>query len=64
MASGIGTIEVKRQRGGLVLQGLGRTPRGTKFIRETEALGVKNMADPEFKTKMAAAVKKMLSETP
>lgn len=62
MASGIGTVQVKHSRGKLVVQGLGKTPRGTNFIRDTIDLSVKNTADPKFKEEMAAAVKEMFSE--
>lgn len=62
MTSGIGTVEVKRQRGKLVVQGLGKTPRGQKFIRETTELKASKLTSPEFKAEMAAAVKEMLSE--
>lgn len=60
MASGIGTIQVKRERGKLVLQGLGKTPRGQKFIRDTEPLSAKNMDSPSFKADLSDAVKDML----
>lgn len=63
MAVGIGTIQVKRERGKLVVQGLGKTPRGQKFIKDTEVLGVKSPADPDFKTQLGAAVSKMLAES-
>lgn len=62
MAVGIGTVQVKKSRGTLVVQGLGKTPRGTNYIRDTIDLSVKNTADPKFKEEMAAAVSKMFSE--
>lgn len=64
MAIGIGTVQVKRERGELVVQGLGKTPRGQNFIKDTETLGVKSSADPAFKGKLVAAVAKMFTETP
>lgn len=62
MGNGIGTIHVRPQRGKLVVQGDGKTPRGQRFIKETEALAVKSMADPNFKAQLSAAVNKMLPE--
>lgn len=62
MANGIGTVEVRRSHGKLVVQGLGRTPRGTKFIRKTTPLTVTKITDKKFKTEMAAAVEQMLAE--
>lgn len=61
MTNGIGRIEVRTERGKLVLQGLGKTPRGQNFIRETIDLGVKTSEDPEFKAHLATAVVKMLA---
>lgn len=64
MAIGIGTVEVKMSRGTLVVLGLGKTPRGTKFIRDTEALSVKSPADPKFKAELGQAIAKMFAERP
>lgn len=64
MSIGIGTVEVRSSHGKLVVQGLGRTPRGQKFIRNKEALGVKSPGDPLFKSELAAAVRKMFAESP
>lgn len=61
MASGIGTVEIRRDHGALVVQGLGKTPRGQKFIRAQEALGVKKMSDPDFKGKLKSAVDVLLA---
>ncbi len=64
MGIGIGTVEVKKSRGEMVVQGLGQSPRGTKFVKDREELGVKSSADPQFKTKLAAAITKMFTESP
>lgn len=64
MPAGIGTVEVKKQRGKIVVNGLGQTPRGQNFIRKQKALGVARISDPKFKSEMAAAVTELLSETP
>lgn len=60
MANRIGTIEVRRQRGKLTVQGLGKTNRGQRFIQQTVEIDAKSMADKEFKEQMAAAVKQIL----
>lgn len=64
MTNGIGTVEIRRSRGKLVLRGLGQTPRGQKYIKRSVDLGVKNTADPAFKSKLAAAVTEMFAELP
>lgn len=64
MASGIGTVEVKRARGKLVVQGLGKTPRGQNFIKQTTALGVRRMHESAFKDELARAVAEMFAQLP
>lgn len=61
MASGIGTVHVRSSKGHLIVQGDGQTPRGKRFIRQTEPLKSKNPADPTFKADLSAAVEKLLS---
>ena len=60
MANGIGTVEVRRERGKVIVQGKGRTPRGTQYIKSKQALDVKRVSDPGFKEELAAAVDKLL----
>lgn len=62
MANHIGTVEVKRSRGQMVLLGLGKTPRGTNFIRQRRSLGVKRSSDPQFKSNLETAVAEMLAQ--
>ncbi len=64
MAIGIGTVQVKREHGVLVVQGLGKTPRGQNFIKDTIPLDVKSTADPAFHGKLVAAVAQMFTEKP
>lgn len=64
MAAGIGTVEVKRARGTLVVQGLGKTPRGQNFIRQTKALSAKRMHDPAFKSELKLVVAEMFAQPP
>lgn len=60
MGYGIGTIEVKRTRDQMVIYGLGQTGRGQKYIKAKEVLGVKSMADPQFKAQLEAGMKKIM----
>lgn len=62
MTNGIGTVQIKMERGVLVLQGLGQTPRGQKFIRQSVSLGVKSSSDPAFKANLKTAVEGMLAQ--
>lgn len=62
MTNGIGTVEVKRSRGEMVLLGLGKTPRGTNFVRQKKGLGVKRSSDPAFKSHLQTAVAEMLAQ--
>lgn len=59
MANKNWAIEVKIERGQVVVIGLGRTNRGQRFIRAVEPLLVKSISDPNFKAEMAAAVEKL-----
>ena len=60
MAHNSGLVEVRRSRGKLVVNGIGRTPRGQKFIAEQVALKSHDMSSEGFKKEMAAAVEKIL----
>lgn len=60
MGNGIGTVEVKRVRDHMVIQGLGQTPRGQNFIRSKEVLETGNMASKDFKAQLEAGIRKML----
>lgn len=53
------SVEVTRQQGKLVVRFLGRTPRGTKYIKKQQKLIAENTHDPGFKDEMAAAIKQM-----
>ena len=63
MPSTINTIHVKKERGKLVVQGIGKTPRGKGYILKTIALDAKTPADPAFKSQLAEAVKQMDTES-
>jgi hypothetical protein len=63
MPYGFGTIHVKRERGALVVQGDGKTPRGGSYIRATKVLKASQMGSKTFKGDMAIAVDEMLAQT-
>lgn len=62
MTNGIAMVEVKKQRGKLVVQAIGTTPRGQKFLGEAVVLTAPSIAAPNFKSEMAAAVEKLYQE--
>lgn len=57
---GIHQIAVKRQRGRLTVQAIGRTTRGVKFILGQEELTAKHTTDPRLKAEQTAAADKLL----
>lgn len=61
MTHPIGTVVVRRQRGKLIVEGQGRTPRGQKFIANQVELADHDMADPKFKDDLKAAVDKLFA---
>jgi hypothetical protein len=52
-------LEVKRQHGLLVLNAIGRTPKGKKFIKGQETLDAQRMSSKKFKGELAVALKKL-----
>lgn len=56
MAKTYGQIEVRRQRGKWIVQGMGQTPRGQKFIKGQAEIKATGPSDPKFKAAMATAV--------
>lgn len=56
MASGIGTVQVKRMKGKITVLAMGKTPKGQQFIREMRPLLATKVSDPDFKKELAAAV--------
>lgn len=58
-------VEVRRSRGVLVVNGLGKTPRGQRFIAKQVKLKATDMGSKEFKSELAAAVAEIIgSEAP
>lgn len=64
MANTFAAVEVRRMRGNLVLVGIARTPRGQRYIKAQVPIDASSMTDPDFKTKMIEAAKKLVGETP
>lgn len=61
----VGQVHVKRQRGVLVVQGMGQTPRGQKYVKKTVEIDAGKVTDKDFKGKQAAAVAELFeSEEP
>jgi len=60
MAKGVQAIQVRKQRGKFVVQAIGRTGRGVKFIVAEEDIAATQVRSPEFKKDVAAAVAKLL----
>jgi len=63
MANVYGRVQVRRLRGQLVVMGMGKTARGTSFIRKTVPIQAKSVKDPNFKSALAAAVSTLFSES-
>lgn len=61
MARQFGTIEVKKQRGKMVVQGNQSTPRGTKFLAGHEQIHAHSTSDPKFKGELKKAVEKLIA---
>lgn len=53
-------IEVKKERGRLIVKAIGRGPRGQKYTKARKELAVKSMSDLNFKAQMEAAVYELL----
>lgn len=60
MTTGIATVEVRIKRGTLVVQGLGRTTRGQRYIKKAVPITSVKMSDKKFKDELAAAVTELL----
>lgn len=60
----IAQVHVRKQRGHMVVTGMSRTPRGQRVIAATEVLKAESISDPNLKGEVAAAVSKILAESP
>lgn len=61
MAKGIDQIHARVRKGKVIVTGMGRTPRGQRFIKSEVNLEAKNMRDKNFKAELATAVEELLS---
>ena len=61
---GIHQVEVRRERGRMTVQAIGRTDRGVKYRKQTLRLDAKTTADPRFKQEQEDAVAYLFQETP
>lgn len=62
MGNGIATVEVRVRRDHAYVLGMGRTPRGQRFIRQNIMLATSRIGSKEFKVQMGEAVKEMLAQ--
>ncbi len=57
-------VNVKKQRGKMCVQIISATSKGVKFVKDEEVIDATSSASPGFKTSVAAAVTKLLAESP
>jgi hypothetical protein len=57
-----GTVQVRRERGRLVVQGFGRTDRGRKYLKATSVIDAPNIGESGFKSALATSVKIIFGE--
>lgn len=62
MANEFAQIEVKRQGKNTVMLGIGRTPRGQRYIKAKELVETKGPLDPDYKSKLEAAIAELYAE--
>lgn len=54
------SVEIRKTKGHMVVQIIGRTQRGQKYLKAQEVLGAKRITDKEFKQEMTDAVEQLL----
>lgn len=62
MNTSANAIQVKKERGHMVVTSIGRTPRGTKYLKQSIRLSVSSPADPGFKDELARAVTELVAQ--
>lgn len=62
MPNNVNTIEMRKQRGHLTVTSIGRTPRGTKYLKQSIQLKATSPSDPDFKDELAVAVNTIVNE--
>lgn len=63
MANVYGRVQVRRLRGQLVLMGMGKTARGTGFIKRTVPINAPNVSNSRFKSALKDAVKTLFDDS-
>lgn len=54
------TIVVKNEKGHMVVKAMGRTPRGTNYVKASVVLKATKPTDKNFKKEVTAAVDELL----
>lgn len=54
------SITIRKERGKVVVQALGKTPKGKPYIKGKKILNVKSIASKDFKAEMKAAVAELI----
>jgi len=54
-------MRCRKERGVIVVQGMGRTPKGQTYVKASVPLTVTSVSDPLFKAEMKTAVEKLLA---
>lgn len=62
MGHGIATIEIRRKGSELIVNALGRTPRGQRYIKNSRTLTVSSLASSGAKAEFARAVNEMMAQ--
>ena len=62
MSNEFAQFEVKKQGDKTIVLGIGRTPRGQRYIKAKELVESKGPQDPDYKSKIETAISKMYSE--
>lgn len=57
MTKGVVAYRLRKVRGTLVLEELGRTMRGTRYLKSSQALFIEDPGDPLFKENLDGAMK-------
>ena len=64
MTTGIAQIHARVTKGHVIVLGMGQTPRGQRYIKNSETLSATSFEDKNFKAELATAVEKLLPQGP
>lgn len=59
MAVQYASVRVRKERGVMVVQGMGKTSKGQTYVKAAIRLTATSMSDPQFKAEMKTAVEKL-----